>query len=80
MTEVLCPGLRVCVPISDMLISLESGEKRLPLFVACAESESLVLDVALSVFARRGRLPEPGEVLFCTSETAQEELELLLRR
>ena len=29
---------------------------------------------------RRGRLPEPGEVLFATSQTTLEELELLLRR
>ena len=29
---------------------------------------------------RRGRLPEPGEVLFCTTETTLEEIELLFRR
>jgi hypothetical protein len=63
-----------------MLVGVDGEERRLPVFAACAEQESLVLDVLLSVYARRGRLPEPGEVLFCSNETSQEELELILRR
>lgn len=39
-----------------------------------------VKDVVLSVFIRRGRAPEPGEVLFCTADTTEEEIELLLWR
>ncbi len=29
---------------------------------------------------RRGRLPEPGEILFCSATTTAEDVELLLRR
>jgi hypothetical protein len=29
---------------------------------------------------RRGRLPEPGEILFCAATTTAEDVELLLRR
>jgi hypothetical protein len=34
----------------------------------------------LSVYLRRARLPEPGEIVFCTSHTTLEEIDLLLRR
>lgn len=50
------------------------------LFASCAASEDEVIRVVLSIYIRRGRLPEPGEVLFCTSMTTNEELELAVRR
>jgi hypothetical protein len=66
---------------ADMLVLVDDGtEKRLPIFVTCAEDPTLVIDTVLSVYIRRGRLPEPGEILFCTAETTIEELELLLHR
>lgn len=66
---------------ADMLVLVDDGtEKRLPIFVTAAEDPALVIDTVLSVYVRRGRLPEPGEILFCTAETTIEELELLLHR
>ena len=66
---------------ADMLVVVDDeAEKRVPVFVACTESPSLVIDVALSVYVRRGRMPEPGEILFCTGETTSEELFLALMR
>ncbi len=38
------------------------------------------IDMVLSVFIRRGRLPEPGEIVFCSPDTSSEILELTLRR
>ena len=57
-----------------------AAAKRLPVWVACAPSSNHVIDVVLSVFVRRGRLPQPSEILFCTAQTTLEEIELLLRR
>jgi hypothetical protein len=34
----------------------------------------------LSVYVRRGRLPDPGEIVFCNSDTTLEDVELLIRR
>lgn len=66
---------------ADMLVVLdEEAEKRLPIFVACTSEVSTVIDAALSVYVRRGRIPEPGEVLFCTPETTVEDLYLVLMR
>ena len=67
---------------ADMLISIDDddGKKALPLFVAATAEGEAVIDVVLSVFVRRGRLPEPGEVLFATALTTSEELELMVRR
>ena len=66
---------------ADMLVVLdEETEKRLPIFVACTDEVSSVIDAALSVYVRRGRIPEPGEVLFCTGETTLEDLYLVLMR
>ena len=62
---------------SDMLItidSVEEGKKGLPIFVAASETPEQVIDVVLSVYVRRGRLPEPGEVLFATGHTSLEEV------
>ena len=33
----------------------------LPLWVTCAQSPNHVIDLVLSVYVRRGRLPEPGD-------------------
>jgi MoxR-like ATPase len=72
---------------SDMLLTGEdfrrltaADSKRLPVWVTCAQSPNHVIDVVMSVFARRGRLPEPSEILFCTGETTLEEIELLIQR
>lgn len=76
----------------DMLVSIEASdsssalggdkenEKKLPLFVACTDSPLLVIDTVLSVYVRRGRLPEPGELMFCTADTTLEDLTLMLYR
>jgi hypothetical protein len=58
----------------------EKDERSVPIWVTCAESTSGVIDVVLSVYLRRGRLPEPGEILFCTTDTSLEDIEILLRR
>ena len=49
-------------------------------FACCAERESAVVELVLSMYARRARLPEPEEVLVCTEATSLEEVELLKRR
>eukprot|EP00750_Incisomonas_marina_P010789 INCI16307.8.p1 GENE.INCI16307.8~~INCI16307.8.p1 ORF type:complete len:4556 (+),score=887.02 INCI16307.8:48-13670(+) len=51
-----------------------------PIWVTTAEKPGLTLDMVLSVYIRRGRLPEPGEIVFCLPSTSTEEVELLLRR
>lgn len=65
-----------------MGVTTKSGEEDspAPIWVTCAESTSRVIDVVLSVFVRRARLPEPGEIVFCTSETTLEDVEILFRR
>jgi hypothetical protein len=66
---------------ADMLVLLDDEtERKLPIFVTCAQSPLLVIDTVLSVYIRRGRLPEPGEVIFCTSDTTLEDLNLILFR
>ncbi len=62
---------------ADMLIAEKDS---LPIWVATAESPSHVIEVVFSVYVRRARLPEPGEVVFCTSSTTLEDLELLFNR
>ncbi|CAM9318852.1 unnamed protein product, partial [Sphacelaria rigidula] len=39
-----------------------------------------VIPTVLSLYVRRGRLPQPGEIVFCTSNTTEEELDLVVRR
>ena len=39
-----------------------------------------VVDTVLSLYLQQGRLPEPDELLFCTSSTTLEELELMIWR
>jgi hypothetical protein len=70
---------------ADLLVNSKAsdGTRPLPAFVAAAHTPgnvSLVIDVVLTVYAWRGRLPEPGETLFCTSSTSIEQIELLMRR
>ena len=48
--------------------------------MTCAQSPNHVIDLVLSIYVRRGRLPEPGEIVFCNNDTAVEEVELLVRR
>lgn len=66
---------------ADMLVLVnDESEKRLPVFVACTESPPLVFDTVLSVYVRRGRLPEPGEIMFCTAQTVIEDINLMFLR
>ena len=39
-----------------------------------------VIDVVLSIYAGRGRLPEPEELLLCDSHTEFEDMQILLYR
>ena len=50
------------------------------LFAVRYDSARAALNCAISVYARCGRLPEPGELLLCESSTAREDAELLLMR
>lgn len=74
---------------ADMLIRVEENssgstanddDRSIPVWVGQAQSPIHVIECVLSVFVRRGRLPEPGEIVFCTSSTTLEEIELLFRR
>ena len=69
---------------SDMMIFVKNGgkegEQALPIFCAQTERPGLMLESVFSVFVRRGRLPEPGEILHCSAETSQEDVDLLLHR
>jgi hypothetical protein len=65
----------------DLLYVIDNDtEKRLPVFVSCTDDPNLVIDTVLSIYIRRGRLPEPGEILFCTTDTTSEELNIFLLR
>lgn len=55
----------------------DGAERPPPIWTTVAPN---VIDTVLSVYLRRGRLPEPGEILFCTEETTLEEISNLLRR
>ena len=60
-----------------------SSSEEHPIWISTApdpEQPGMTLDMVLSVFVRRGRLPEPGEIVFCEPSTTTEELKLLLRR
>ena len=60
----------------DTLSSVSTS--RTPIFVAEARDS---LDCIFSVFIRRHqRLPEPGEILFCSADMSLESVELLFRR
>lgn len=72
---------------SDLLEKVEDAnelsgitEKRSPIFVTCTNDVTLVIDTVLSIFIRRGRIPKPGEVFYCTTSSTTEELQILLSR
>ena len=73
-------GRAIARPEDEALHSdaLVRGRDRV-VFVA-EPAANKMLQTVLSMFVRRGRLPEPGEVLFCTSDTTKEDIELLLLR
>ena len=66
-------------------------EKKLPIFITNIKSSLFSIEAVLSIYFKHGRLPgylifcdkiiiEPGEVVFCSNKTTQEELEIFLRR
>ena len=68
---------------SDMLISMGSSatdDTFMPVWVTCAESPLAVIDTVLSIYARRGRLPEPGEIVFCFPDSELDEIKLVFHR
>ena len=64
--EVPVPGDEA-VNRSDMLVT--AGDNQQPIFVTCTD---MPIDVVLSLYVRRGRLPEPSEILFCSSSSGAE--------
>eukprot|EP01047_Picozoa_sp_COSAG01_P037911 COSAG01_NODE_3044_length_6674_cov_45.773232_3_plen_1862_part_01 len=77
------PPLETCANRSDMIgviVRTDSNDQTVPIWVTCAPSPTYVIDVVLSIYVRRGRLPEPGEIVFCTVETSVEQVELLFNR
>ena len=66
--------------IGATFLAEDEKTKRIPVFITCTESPEYVIDTTLSVYVRRGRMPEPGEVIFCTVDTTMEDLNLLLMR
>lgn len=65
----------------DLLIqNMQLREKGVPIFVCCADEQSKVTELVLSIYAHRERIPEAEELLLCSSHTTVEEIELLLRR
>jgi hypothetical protein len=62
------------------VLDVETGKRSLPVWACQADRPNQVISILLSLFACRGRLPEPGEILFCTPETTTEDVLLLLRR
>jgi MoxR-like ATPase len=70
-------------------------DDQMPVYVACSQRKiaspeggkkekrvyvNQVIDVILTVFAWRERLPEPGETLVCTAQTTLEQVEMIMRR
>lgn len=69
------------VPGCSVSATVEAvGGARQCLFAGCTADPDEVIVTVLSIYVRRGRLPEPGEVLYCTPRTTDEELELAVRR
>jgi hypothetical protein len=87
-------GRRLSLPASDVahradtlihvsrssVIDDDDTMKRVPVFVTQTENPERVIDCVLSIYIRRGRMPEPGEILFCTPDSTIEELNLILMR
>jgi hypothetical protein len=64
----------VCVSTVGASVSASST-------VFCVETDrTQVLAVVLSMYVRRGRLPSPGEIMFCGADTSEEELSVFLLR
>ena len=69
----------------DLTTTAMMGDSQ-PVWVATAHQagsdlgSSATLDMALSLYVRRGRLPLPGEVVVCDTTTPAELVELLIRR
>ena len=59
---------------------VDESTQLLPIYVTKAKTTMEVIEVVLSIYVRRGRLPQPGEILFCTTDTTLEEIELIIRR
>jgi energy-coupling factor transporter ATP-binding protein EcfA2 len=79
------PPSSTAVNRADMLVRVkntanELAEKSLPVFITCAAHPSDVIDIVMSVYVRRARLPEPGEIVFCSSDTSYEQIDLLFHR
>jgi len=51
-----------------------------PIAILSVANSAEAVNLLLSLFARRGRLPEVEELLVCTEDTTAEEVELLFRR
>lgn len=92
LTESVVNASRMLIPLQNNRSANKEGTLTqspaasapdVPIWVAASsdpQQPGLTLDMALSVFVRRQRLPEPGEILFCDASTTQEELSLLVRR
>ncbi|MDC0366871.1 ATP-binding protein [bacterium] len=50
-----------------------------PIWLAACGPDDAV-DVAMSVYMRRGKAPEPGEIVFCDASTTLEEIQLAVMR
>ncbi|CAK0875559.1 unnamed protein product [Prorocentrum cordatum] len=65
----------------DLLMrSMQSSEHGTPVYVCCTDETSKVIDLVLSMYTRRERVPEAEELLLCSAGTTLEQVELLLRR
>lgn len=54
--------------------------KAVPIYACCATNDAEVVDLVLSIYFRRDRLPDPQELLMCTENTTAEEIDILIRR
>lgn len=61
-------------------VTQDRGGAQQCVFASCTAGQDEVIPVVLSIYVRRGRLPQPGELLFCTPNTTNEDLELAVRR
>ncbi|CAG8450066.1 601_t:CDS:10, partial [Dentiscutata heterogama] len=50
------------------------------LFVAACNDKSRVPNIIMSLYANHGSLPEPWQILICTSSTTSEELSIFIKR
>ena len=59
---------------------MQDSEEGAPVFVCTADGEARVIELVLSIYARRGYVPESEELLLCSGHTTVEEIDLLLHR